>query len=181
MAEGQVRVRHILQKHNQSRNPFDRVRNVQVTRSKDEAIANINAFVGQIQSEDDFKRIARESSECGSSQQEGDLGFFGPGQMQAAFEQASFALQVGQVSGLVDSDSGIHIILRIAWNVLINQEKRITAFVRYAWKICSNCSKFPLNFIFQGTSWGFGVLGFWGFGVARNGFPERSLLKLADS
>jgi NIMA-interacting peptidyl-prolyl cis-trans isomerase 1 len=33
--------------------------------------------------------------------------------MQKAFEDASYALDVGQVSTLVDSDSGIHIILRI--------------------------------------------------------------------
>ncbi len=39
---------------------------------------------------------------------------FGPGQMQAEFENAAFALQVGEMSGLVDSDSGIHIILRTA-------------------------------------------------------------------
>lgn len=36
------------------------------------------------------------------------------GQMQKAFEDASFSLQVGELSELVDSDSGIHIILRTA-------------------------------------------------------------------
>ena len=87
---------------------------MQVTRSKDEAIANIEAFKNQIQSAEDFARIAQESSECGSAQNGGDLGFFGQGQMQAAFEEASFALEVGQMSGLVDTDSGIHIILRTA-------------------------------------------------------------------
>ena len=59
-------------------------------------------------------RLAQEHSECGSGEQGGDLGMFGPGQMQAAFEEASFALQVGQMSGLVDTDSGIHIIWRTA-------------------------------------------------------------------
>ena len=34
--------------------------------------------------------------------------------MQAAFEQASYALEVGEISYLVDSDSGIHIIYRVA-------------------------------------------------------------------
>ena len=87
---------------------------MQVTRSKDEAIANINNIRSQIQSGEDFQRLASEYSECGSGQQGGDLGFFGPGQMQASFEQASFALQVGQISDIVDSDSGIHIILRVA-------------------------------------------------------------------
>ncbi len=36
------------------------------------------------------------------------------GQMQKAFEDATYATEVGQISGIVDSDSGIHIILRLA-------------------------------------------------------------------
>jgi len=39
---------------------------------------------------------------------------FGRGQMQPEFEDAAFALETGTISGLVDSESGIHIILRIA-------------------------------------------------------------------
>ena len=46
--QGQIRVLHLLQKHVGSRNPFDRLRNKQVTRSKDEAIANIRQFRSQI-------------------------------------------------------------------------------------------------------------------------------------
>ena len=88
----QVRVCHILQKHTGSRNPVDSYRNKQITRSKDEAIANIQAFAQQIASADDFMRIAGESSECRSAANGGDLGLFGPGQMQKPFEDASFAL-----------------------------------------------------------------------------------------
>lgn len=51
-------------------------------------------------------------SECGSGQEGGDLGHFGPGQMQKPFEDATYALQVGQMSGIVSTDSGIHVILR---------------------------------------------------------------------
>ena len=82
----QVQVCHLLQKHTGSRNPVNRRKGEQVTRSKDEAIANINAFKAQISSLDDFMRLSQEHSECGSGEQGGDLGMFGPGQMQAAFE-----------------------------------------------------------------------------------------------
>ena len=48
-----------------------------------------------------------------SAKRGGDLGHFGRGQMQAPFEEASFALNVGELSDIVDTDSGVHIILRI--------------------------------------------------------------------
>jgi parvulin-like peptidyl-prolyl isomerase len=44
----------------------------------------------------------------------GDLGEWGPGQMQKPFEDATFALQAGQMSGVVDTESGVHVILRTA-------------------------------------------------------------------
>jgi NIMA-interacting peptidyl-prolyl cis-trans isomerase 1 len=60
-----------------------------------------------------FQQIAEKESDCGSHERGGDLGLFGRGQMQKSFEEASFSLKVGALSELVDSDSGIHIILRI--------------------------------------------------------------------
>ena len=107
-----VRCSHILLKHAGSRNPMDRLRNKQVTRSKQEAIDGITQIRASLENGDDFAKLAEQFSECGSAQNGGDLGHFGPGQMQAAFEEASFALQVGQLSSLVDTDSGIHVILR---------------------------------------------------------------------
>lgn len=62
---------------------------------------------------EDFDKIARERSECRSAANDGDLGLFGRGQMQKQFEDAAFALAPGEISDLVDSDSGIHIILRV--------------------------------------------------------------------
>lgn len=109
----EIRVLHILQKHTGSRNPNDSYRKKPITRSKQEAIDNITRFKSEIKSMEDWNRIAQQYSECGSAANNGDLGMFGRGAMQKAFEDAAFALQVGEMSDLVDSDSGIHIIVRI--------------------------------------------------------------------
>lgn len=61
-----------------------------------------------------FPKYAEQRSDCSSYQQKGDLGFFGAGQMQQPFEDASFALQPGQMSSIVSTDSGLHLIYRIA-------------------------------------------------------------------
>jgi hypothetical protein len=59
-----------------------------------------------------FDVLAQSESDCSSNAAGGDLGYFGPGEMQKAFEDATFALGVGELSGVVDTDSGVHIILR---------------------------------------------------------------------
>ena len=58
--------------------------------------------------------VARSESDCSSAEKGGDLGFFGKGKMQPPFEQAAFALRVSQMAGPVETDSGVHILLRLA-------------------------------------------------------------------
>lgn len=53
-------------------------------------------------------------SDCSSAKRGGDLGLFGRGAMQKPFEEAAFALKVGEMSQIVDTDSGVHIIIRTA-------------------------------------------------------------------
>ena len=60
-----------------------------------------------------FADAAKEHSTCPSGKSGGSLGEFGPGMMQKPFEDASFSLEVGEISGVVESDSGLHIILRL--------------------------------------------------------------------
>jgi parvulin-like peptidyl-prolyl isomerase len=54
-----------------------------------------------------FAELASEFSDCGSAKRGGDLGPFGRGQMQKPFEDATYALEVGELSQAVSSDSGV--------------------------------------------------------------------------
>jgi peptidyl-prolyl cis-trans isomerase C len=96
-----VRARHILIGVPQTA-PAD-------ARSK--ARQTAQSVIGQLKRGAAFEEVARKmSSDTGSAQNGGDLGFFPKGQMTPAFEQAAFALKVGQTSGIVETPFGFHII-----------------------------------------------------------------------
>jgi len=57
-----------------------------------------------------FEELATEHSDCPSNQQGGSLGTFGRGQMVPEFEEAAFGMTVGDVSELVETQFGYHLI-----------------------------------------------------------------------
>lgn len=119
-------MRHILLKHRDCRGAVDKVRNKQVRRTRGEAERLLRAVLEECEIDKGrkvFTQRCRELSECQSCLKAGDLagdvGWMKKGGTESqrlgeAFEAAAFGLQVNQLSDLLDSDQGIHIILRSA-------------------------------------------------------------------
>ncbi|XP_067940856.1 putative peptidyl-prolyl cis-trans isomerase dodo [Watersipora subatra] len=109
-----VQCSHLLVKHAGSRRPSS-WREEKITRTKEEAIEILQSYLKQIEDKSStFEILASKFSDCSSAKRGGDLGPFGKGQMQKAFEKAAFALEIDQLSGVVETDSGVHIIKRTA-------------------------------------------------------------------
>jgi len=109
---GQVRASHLLVKHRDSRRASS-WKEANITRTKEEAIAILREYEREINGDArTFGALAAQHSDCNSARNKGDLNWFERGQMQKPFEDAAFALDVGQISDVVDTDSGVHLILR---------------------------------------------------------------------
>lgn len=96
----QVRARHVLVKVAPAAPPEERAR----------ARERIEAVLAEARAGTSFPELARERSEDGTAAQGGDLGFFSRGQMVGPFEEAAFALQPGELSGVVETVFGFHVI-----------------------------------------------------------------------
>jgi len=99
MSSERIHARHILVKADAA-----------APETKEAARAKAQGLLEKVQGGADFAAVARESSDCPSSQQGGDLGTFGRGDMVKPFEDAAFSLKAGEVSGLVETQFGFHII-----------------------------------------------------------------------
>jgi len=96
-----VRVRHILIKVDPNASIQDR----------SEALRKAQDILKKLNDGADFEDLAKKySDDPGSAQKGGDLGFIVKGQMVRTFERAAFALPVGGVSDVVQTEFGYHII-----------------------------------------------------------------------
>ena len=106
-APREIEARHILVMFRGS------ARNPGVTRTHDEARARADEALRRARAGDDFAALVREfSDEPGAGARGGALGRFGHGMMTPAFERAAFALDVGAISDVVETEFGFHVIQR---------------------------------------------------------------------
>ncbi len=96
----QIRVRHILIKVN------PKAENSQ----RGEALLKIQAIQAKLQAGANFGALAIDYSEDGSRERGGDLGVVERHQLTPAFSEAAFALQPGQISDIVETPFGYHLI-----------------------------------------------------------------------
>ena len=110
------RATHILLKHQNSRRLAswrDPDGEVIKQRTPAEATRLLLAWKRAIDlGEQEIAELAREHSDCDTAEQGGDLGWFAAGYMQQEFEDAVMDLEVGQLSEVVETASGLHLILR---------------------------------------------------------------------
>ena len=100
----QIKASHILIK------PDAGDPNTDPNEAKAQAKTKAEKLLKKVKDGADFATLAKANSSCPSAAKGGDLGFFGRGRMVPAFDDAVFELKVGQVSSIVETRFGYHII-----------------------------------------------------------------------
>ncbi|HET8677287.1 MAG TPA: peptidylprolyl isomerase, partial [Blastocatellia bacterium] len=78
--------------------------------SKEEARKKAESILARVRKGEDFAKLASEFNPDATKETGGDLDYFSRGRMLPEFEQAAFALKPGEVSDLVETQYGFHII-----------------------------------------------------------------------
>ena len=104
----EIGARHILVMHVKSKSKPERIR-----RTREEAKARAEECLRKIRGGASFEDMVKEySDEPGAADRAGDLGVFDRNQMVKGFADAAFSLKVGEVSEVVETPFGFHVIKR---------------------------------------------------------------------
>ncbi|KAF3113613.1 protein kinase ssp1 [Orbilia oligospora] len=128
-----IRAAHLLVKHEGSRRPSS-WKDAEITRTKEEARSILQGYEERIRGGSvTLAELAKTESDCSSARKGGDLGYFGRGDMQKEFEDASFALLPGEMSGIVETASGLHLIERYSLHIRVHPTRnlKLTTLTRH--------------------------------------------------
>jgi peptidyl-prolyl cis-trans isomerase C len=103
---------------------------------KAEARKKIEEIQQRLKKGEDFSALAKEFSQCPSGAKGGDLGYFRRGQMVKPFEEAAFSLKPGQVSDIVETTFGYHLI-----KVVDKKPEATTPFEKVKERISENLKR----------------------------------------
>lgn len=106
LRHGTIRASHILAAYQGS------VPDSSVTRTREEALVLIESVRDSIEAGMAFADAAAAFSDCPSKQAGGDLGPFSRNIMDPTFSDSAFVLEPGEISGIVETPFGFHLILR---------------------------------------------------------------------
>merc|ERR1712062_484935 len=110
--ENEIQYHHMMVKHRFSNRPSS-LREKNITRSKEEAVKCIEEYKAQIEKGlNNFEEIAAKFSDC-SSTKSSEYRQFGSEKIVQLFEDTVRMLKVGQISGPIITNEGIHILERI--------------------------------------------------------------------
>ncbi len=103
-----IHTRHILIRYAGAKNAPD-----DIERSEEEARALAQRIREEIEGGADFAEVARDKSEDGSAERGGDVGTVGRGLLAPEYEEAAFAVAPGELTPVVQTAYGFHVVERV--------------------------------------------------------------------
>ena len=110
VTEAEIRALYVPEKARAAQHILIDTREDTTATGKAKALKEIKSILAEAKLGKDFGELAKKHSSCPSREKGGDLGKFSRGQMVSEFDQAVFSMNVGEISDVVETQFGYHII-----------------------------------------------------------------------
>lgn len=90
-------------------------------RSKEETLALMRSLAARIEAGEDFAELARQHSDARTRAYDGSLGSYPPGMLKEPINGFLFGAELGEVSPILDTPSGLHLVVRVETHAAVRQ------------------------------------------------------------